>query len=99
VFRERRVFDPMWIIRMVAMGFREELFRSPSIWLCIDCQSCTHACPQRVRGHLVLRRVQELAYSTGFAHPEFPKRWRMAQQLIYSHFLVEVHRLFDLPVP
>jgi heterodisulfide reductase subunit C len=90
VFFERDVFDPLWIFRMAALGYGEELLSSPSIWLCLECGSCTEACGQRVRGHLVIRRIRELTLENGFAGPEFQVRWRDMEEEIYGHFLMEV---------
>ncbi len=47
---ERSVFDPRFIFRMVNLGLAEELLRSASIWLCVQCGRCTDACSQGVDG-------------------------------------------------
>lgn len=86
----RAVFDPMWINRMAAYGFFEEILRSPSIWLCIKCQSCAGACPQQVKGHLVISKLQEMATKEGFIDPALKLRWSEMEKLVYLQFLKEV---------
>ncbi len=86
----RVVFDPMWINRMAAFGFFEEILRSPSIWLCIKCQSCARACPQQVKGHLVISRLQELAVKDGFVDPAVQLHWSEMERLVYKQFIREI---------
>lgn len=90
---ERQVFDPMQLIREVVMGFGHQVLLSPSIWLCIRCERCTYACKQDVKGHLLMRRLQELAFSQGIVDQSFFIRWGKAQELIFSHFLDKVDNL------
>lgn len=90
VFFERNVFDPLWIFRMAAFGLSQELLSAPSIWLCLECRSCTEACGQRVRGHLVIRRIRELAVERGLVGREFQAHWRDMEKEIYQHFLKKV---------
>ncbi|MGD9231289.1 MAG: 4Fe-4S dicluster domain-containing protein, partial [Desulfobacterales bacterium] len=47
------VFDPLKIFRLANFGLKDDLLRSPSIWLCLDCQSCMSACSQGVKGALI----------------------------------------------
>ncbi len=42
-------FTPPRIIAMVRAGFREEVLRSFTIWLCASCYSCTVDCPAKLR--------------------------------------------------
>ncbi len=86
----RVVFDPMWINRMAAYGFFEEILRSPSIWLCIKCRSCACACPQQVKGHLVISRLQEMAIKEGLVDPALQLRWSQMEKLVYMQFIREI---------
>ena len=92
---ERKVFDPQWIFRMVNLGLEQEILKSPSIWLCIACESCTKACSQLVSGHDMIRRLQELAVKTGSVAPEFPLLWKKAQSFLYPRFVREIDAIFD----
>ena len=91
---ERNVFDPQWIFRMVNLGLEKEILKSPSIWLCITCQTCTETCSQLVSGHTMIRRLQELAVREGIVDAEFPSRWQKAQSLLYPLFTGEIDAIF-----
>jgi len=91
---ERKVFDPQWIFRMVNLGLEQEILKSPSIWLCIACKSCTEACSQLVSGHDMIRRLQELAVKERMVAPEFPSLWKKAQSLLYPLFIREIDAIF-----
>jgi len=94
IFFERSVFDPQWIFRMVNMGLEEEILKSPSIWLCIECQRCTETCSELVSGHLIIQHLQELALSEGVVDRGFPFRWKNAQETLYRLFTKELDTLF-----
>jgi heterodisulfide reductase subunit C len=91
--QQRSIFDPMRIVRMVTLGLREELLTSPSIWLCLGCETCTTACGQRVRGHMVLRRAQELAIEGGFADGAFHENWLETQRNLFTEYVNKVDAL------
>ncbi|EFK08119.1 conserved hypothetical protein [delta proteobacterium NaphS2] len=91
---DRKVFDPQWVFRMVNLGLEEEILRSPSIWLCISCQTCTNVCSQLVSGHLMIRGLQELAVRGGIVDTGFPSRWSKAQRLLYPLFTKEIDAIF-----
>lgn len=86
----RVVFDPMWINRMVVFGFFEEILRDPSIWLCIECQSCTMACPNEVKIHLLIKRLRELSIKERFIDPALLLRWSKMEKLVYLQFIREI---------
>jgi len=93
VCHEPELFDPMWMIRMMNLGFAADLLVSPMMWLCIDCETCTHACTQRVRVHLFIRRIQQIALQEGHVSAAFARAWKLAQKVIYCSFIEEVNRL------
>lgn len=94
---DRRVFDPVTIFRMVNLGLAEALLASPSLWLCIGCRRCTDACSQCVDGHLMIRRLQELAIKEGFVDAAFPLRLKSLNKMIYPIFLDKIDALFGFP--
>ena len=79
---------------MVNLGLEQEILKSPSIWLCIACKSCTEACSQLVSGHDMIRRLQELAVKEKMVAPEFPSLWKKAQSLLYPLFIREIDTIF-----
>ncbi|UCF94962.1 MAG: 4Fe-4S dicluster domain-containing protein [Desulfobacterales bacterium] len=97
IFCERSVFDPVWIFRMANWGLADELLDSPSIWLCIACQRCTDACSQQIKGHHMIRRLQELAVEEGFVGRDFPSCWKKADYTLYPFVLEEIDALFGFP--
>lgn len=42
-------FTPRRIISLVREGFRTDVLRSQSIWLCASCYACTVQCPQQIK--------------------------------------------------
>ena len=91
---ERSVFDPRVVFRMINLGMVEELMRSPSIWLCIDCGRCTHSCSQLVDGRQLINQVKDLARLSGVLDIDFNLRVEHANRVIYKYFLNEIDQLF-----
>ncbi len=91
---DRAVFDPRVIVHTAALGLTQELLRSPSIWLCLDCRRCTEGCSQTVKGHQLISELQQLAIEGEFVDADI--RWRLAQadKIIYPPLLDAVDALF-----
>jgi len=49
-------FDPLYFIRCYLLGLSPE---RAAIWSCLQCESCSQACTQSVKGHLVIKALQE----------------------------------------
>lgn len=96
VFCERDLFDPQAIIRMVNLGLVEELLVSPSIWLCLGCERCTNTCSQLVKGHQVIKSLQNLAISQGVVDAFFVSRLEQAEKVIFPRFFAEIDAIFHL---
>ena len=64
-------YNPRRIIRMVLMGFKDEVLRSEFIWLCAGCYTCQERCPQGVRVAEVMRTLRNMAVEAGIVHPAF----------------------------
>jgi len=90
---EHLIYDPVAIFRMVNYGLIEELLRSPSIWLCLECQACTEACAQNVSGHLVFRSLQELAILRGLVSPDMRMRLKQFDRIAYPLLLADIDDL------
>lgn len=93
---DRTVFDPRVLFRMFNLGMIDELIRSPSIWLCIDCGRCTEFCSQLVDGRQLIDQVKGLAIFRGVLDIDFHLRVEHANQVIYKYFLNKIDRLFGL---
>ena len=75
------------IIRKVLYGMREEVLRSPAIWLCVMCYRCYARCPQQVNFTDIMRALRHLAVRDGFApahmlakEDEFDKKAQMVRR-------------------
>jgi heterodisulfide reductase subunit C len=55
------------IIRKVLFGMREEVLKSPAIWLCMMCYRCYARCPQQVNFTDIMRALRHLAVRDGYA--------------------------------
>jgi heterodisulfide reductase subunit C len=58
-------FDPRKIVHMVALGMKEDLLKSDTIWACSQCQSCVPVCPQEVRPADIIKALCEKAWALG----------------------------------
>ncbi|MFA6133516.1 MAG: 4Fe-4S dicluster domain-containing protein [Phycisphaerae bacterium] len=58
------------IIRQVLLGLRDDVLKSPVIWLCALCYRCTARCPQGVNFTDVMRALRFLAIREGAAPPD-----------------------------
>ncbi len=63
-------FDPRKIVHLVALGLKEILLDSDTIWACSQCQSCVPVCPQEVRCSDVIKALREEAVGKGFLDEE-----------------------------
>ncbi len=89
-------FDPLFILRSVVLGLKEELASHPIIWLCIGCETCTEACSQGVKGHLIIKQLQKYAIESGIIDKNFPKRWNDIQKEIFKAFVNKIDSLFEI---
>ncbi len=55
------------IIRKVLFGMREEVLKSPAIWLCQMCYRCYARCPLQVNFTDIMRALRFLAVRDGYA--------------------------------
>lgn len=65
-------FTPRRIIAMVRAGFKEEVLRSFTIWLCASCYSCTVDCPREIKITDVMYALKQLAIKEGIYPKRFP---------------------------
>jgi len=61
------------IIRQILFGMKEEVLKSPVIWLCIMCYRCYARCPQEVNFTDVMRVLRYLAVKNGYAPEDMLK--------------------------
>ena len=52
---------PNQLIRMINLGLKEKVLKSPAIWLCTGCETCGARCPNGIRISEVIDAVREIA--------------------------------------
>ena len=62
-------YNPRQLLRMVMMGMREEAFKSPTTWMCSECDLCYSSCPQEIHISGVISAVKQLAVEAGYTTP------------------------------
>lgn len=51
---------PNQLIRMISLGLKEQVLRSPAIWLCTGCETCGARCPNGISIAGVMDAVREM---------------------------------------
>lgn len=62
-------FDPRRLIRLVVLGQKEEVLRSPLLWYCSTCYTCQEACPEGVNFTEVCFVLKNMAAEAGYQPP------------------------------
>lgn len=68
-FHVAHEYNPRKIIRKILLGMRDEVLKSPFIWLCHQCYACSANCPQDVDFSHIMMAVREIAVQEGH-HPK-----------------------------
>jgi heterodisulfide reductase subunit C len=84
---EQTVFSPLSIFRLANMGIGKSALTLPSLWLCIQCQSCTRACCEGVNGHIVIKSLRHMALKEGYVSISSLRQWEDVQKDLYNAFL------------
>ena len=58
-------YRPNRIIRMLQLGFKEELLNSKAIWVCATCSTCTTRCPKNVDLEKIIDTLRIMSYELG----------------------------------
>ena len=62
-------YDPRRIIRLIILGAKDFLLKSPELWFCSTCYSCQEVCPMDVRFGEVVNAVKNMAAELGQMPP------------------------------
>lgn len=62
--------EPYQVMRLVQLGFSEEVLRSRAIWLCVSCATCSERCPRQVDVAGVMDALRGLALRKGYRATE-----------------------------
>jgi len=63
---------PRRVIAMVREGFREDVLKSKTIWLCASCYACSVECPQNINITDVMYQLKREAIRSNFYPKRFP---------------------------
>ncbi len=95
VCMDSSVFDPLRIVRSANFALKDELLRSPTIWLCLDCRSCIPACSQGVKISLLIRELQYISCTQGFVPKDFPTKWMALKKEAYAQYIDKIDALLS----
>ncbi|MDI6793528.1 MAG: 4Fe-4S dicluster domain-containing protein [bacterium] len=79
-------YTPRRIIAMTRAGFKDEVVRSNTIWLCSSCYSCTVECPKEIKLTDIMYAIKRQAIRENI----WPKEFKMSPMMTGEFFkLVE----------
>jgi heterodisulfide reductase subunit C len=79
-------FTPRRLIAMTRAGFKDEVLRSLSIWVCASCYACTVECPKQIPVTDVMHALKRTAVREG-VHPK-----RFAVPVLAREFVGDVDK-------
>jgi len=56
---------PNAVIRLVQLGFKEEVLRCSTIWMCVGCHTCSSECPQAIDMSAIMDALRQIAIEEG----------------------------------
>ena len=65
-------YTPRKIIQMIREGFRDDVLKSSTVWLCASCYACTVECPKGIKITDVMYALKREAISGGYYPKRFP---------------------------
>jgi quinone-modifying oxidoreductase subunit QmoC len=63
---------PRQVMAMVREGFRDDVLRSKTIWLCASCYACSVECPQNIKITDIMYRLKREAIQSNLYPKRFP---------------------------
>ena len=93
VCQEQAVFSPLSLFRLANMGLGEAVLAQPSLWLCLQCESCTRACCEGVNGHIVIKSLRDMALKKEYVSVVSLRRWENLQKDLYDAYLDRIDGL------
>lgn len=77
---------PRQVFRALQLGLVDEVLKSSTIWVCVQCQICSARCPLEIDIAKVMESLRRLAYAQG----KSPAQKEL--QLFHHHFLALLER-------
>ena len=89
VSRYNESYRPRKILRMAQLGFKDQVLKSDTIWLCAACFTCVDHCPQDVDIAGVLRALRNMAVKEGAMPLNFRELASAIMQTGYAYKIPE----------
>lgn len=99
---------PNQLLRMINLGLREQVLKSPAIWLCTGCETCGARCPNGISIAEVMDAVREItqADNTGASGDRTPtfhrmflndlrSRGRISESFLMAKYKIRTGQLFS----
>ncbi len=64
-FAQEMDIHPNAVIRLVQLGFKEEVLKCSSIWVCVGCHTCSSECPQAIDMSAIMDTLRQMAIEEG----------------------------------
>jgi quinone-modifying oxidoreductase subunit QmoC len=65
-------YTPRKIIQMISEGFKEDVLKSTTVWICASCYSCTVECPKGIKITDVMYALKREAIEGDYYPKRFP---------------------------
>lgn len=98
---------PNQLLRMINLGLKEQVLKSPGIWICTACETCGARCPNGISIAAVMDAVREMAHAENIAiagdstltfHRLFlgdlKSRGRISESLLMAKFKLKTRNIF-----
>lgn len=63
-------FNPNTIVRMIQLGWKQEVLESKAIWLCVSCEACGTRCPNEIDIGVLMDALREMSLEEGYRAQE-----------------------------
>jgi len=73
-------YNPRKLLRMAALGMKDELLHEESLWMCTTCYTCQERCPMGVKNVDTLLKIRNIAVKEGIMLPSH----RKVSQLVFK---------------
>ncbi|MFZ5647332.1 MAG: 4Fe-4S dicluster domain-containing protein [Bacillota bacterium] len=99
---------PNQLLRMINLGLKDQVLKSPGIWICTACETCGARCPNGISIAAVMDAVREMAHAENIGiagdrtltfHRMFlgdlKSRGRISESLLMAKFKLKTGQIFS----
>lgn len=104
-FQER---TPNQLLRMINLGLKDQVLKSPAIWLCTGCETCGARCPNGISISEVMDAVREMTQAENIVAPgertpifhrmfldDLKSRGRISETFLMAKYKIRTAQLFS----